>query len=170
MMCQNSLCPLHKQANNGAARNVKASQACIDLIKRFTILHFNSHRTERGWTIGYDHYSSREAGTVYPNMVIDEREADRLLALDIRQIEYCVNDSVLVRLCQNQFDALVSYIKSTGTDAFLASDLLRKLNGKDQDAAAMELIKNINDHHSEHDALVRRRYAELKLFINEPAP
>lgn len=72
---------------------------------------------------------------------------------------------VKVKLTQNQFDALVSFVYNVGVGAFRTSTLLRKLNNGDYVGAAAEFKRWKFGGGKELPGLVRRRKAEEQLFL-----
>ncbi|MCH7305638.1 lysozyme [Acinetobacter higginsii] len=117
------------------------------------------------WTIGY-------GTTIYPNKIRVKRgdtcsseQAKAFFQHDLIRFEAAINESVLVALSQNQFDALVSLAYNIGITAFKNSTLLKQLNNKNyKDAAEQFLVWN-KASGKVLRGLVRRREAERNLFI-----
>lgn len=110
-------------------------------------------------TIGYGHTKTAKLG-----MTITEKQAEDLLRSDIAWAEAAVNNSVVVPLNQNQFDALVSFVFNVGATAFNKSTMLRKLNQSDYEAAANEFKKWNKQKGRVLAGLTRRRAEEAELF------
>lgn len=111
------------------------------------------------WTVGYGHTS-----TAYEGMTVTEEEARELLRRDLNEAERCVNSYVSVKLNQNQFDALVSFVFNVGCPAFRGSTLLRRLHAGEIEKIPFELNKWIYDNGKVLNGLIRRRATEGELF------
>ena len=143
----------------------QATRAAIDLIKRFE--GFRAKAAElpgERWTIGYGHTKSAR-----PGAVISEADADALLIYDVAAVTAAINQWVFSPLNQNQFDALTAFVFNIGLPNFRRSSVLRRLNEGSylQAACAMEMWRTA-DFEGERiviDALVRRRSAEMALFL-----
>jgi lysozyme len=143
----------------------QATRAAIDLIKRFEGFRSKAAQLPDGrWTIGYGHTKSARRGAE-----ITEADADALLIYDVAAVVTAVNEWVFSPLTQNQFDALVAFAFNIGLPNFRRSSVLRRLNEGSylQAACAMEMWRTA-DFEGERivvDALVRRRSAEMALFL-----
>lgn len=115
------------------------------------------------WTIGYGH----TGGDVREGLTIPLSEAERLLTRDLRVAEGHVNDAVKVKLTQNQFDALVSFVYNVGGGAFRSSTLLKLLNAGDYDGAANQLPRWNKDNGRVVNGLTNRRREERELFLRK---
>lgn len=94
----------------------------------------------------------------------------KLLAVDVAGREAAVTRLVTVKLNQNEFDALVSFVFNVGTGAFEQSTLLRLLNQNKRKLAAAQFARWVFARTPEGRrikllGLVRRRAAEAKLFL-----
>lgn len=114
------------------------------------------------WTIGWGH-----TGDVYPGQVIDQEEADQLLAFDAEEAENQVKSSVKVPLNENQFSALVSFTFNLGPVNLKSSTLLKYLNSKEYNKAANEFPKWNKSKGKVLNGLVKRRAAERELFLED---
>jgi lysozyme len=112
------------------------------------------------WTIGYGHTGP----DVTPGLTITLAQAQALLGRDVSSAAACVNNSVLVKLTQEEFDALVDFVFNVGAGAFKGSSLLRDLNAGDFAGAAAQF--ELWDHAGGvvNPGLLRRRQAEAALF------
>jgi lysozyme len=143
----------------------QATRAAIDLIKRFEGFRAKAAELPGGrWTIGYGHTKSAR-----PGAVISEADADALLIYDVAAVTAAINQWVFSPLTQNQFDALTAFVFNIGLPNFRRSSVLRRLNEGSylQAACAMEMWRTA-DFEGERiviDALVRRRSAEMALFL-----
>jgi lysozyme len=143
----------------------QATRTAVELIKRFEGFRARSARLpDGGYTIGYGHTrTAREGATV------SEADADALLIYDVAGVVTALNEWVFSPLTQNQFDALVAFGFNIGLPNFRRSSVLRRLNEGShlQAACAMEMWRTA-DFEGERiviDALVRRRSAEMALFL-----
>ncbi len=143
----------------------QVSRAAVDLIKRFEGYRMKAAQLSDGrWTLGYGHTLTARAGAS-----VSEQDAEALLLYDLITVAHAVNENVYTPLNQNQFDALVCFAFNIGTENFVRSDVLRRLNEGAllQAACAMEMWRKA-DFEGERiviDALVRRRSAEKALFL-----
>jgi lysozyme len=143
----------------------QATRAAIDLIKRFEGFRAKAAELPGGrWTIGYGHTKSAR-----PGAVISEADADALLIYDVAAVTAAINQWVFSPLNQHQFDALTAFVFNIGLPNFRRSSVLRRLNEGAylQAACAMEMWRTA-DFEGERiviDALVRRRSAEMALFL-----
>ena len=143
----------------------QATRAAVDMIKRFEGFRAKAAELPDGrWTVGYGHTKSARAG-----VEITEADADALLIYDVATVVAAINAWVFSPLTQNQFDALVAFAFNIGLPNFRRSSVLRRLNEGShlQAACAMEMWRTA-DFEGERiviDALVRRRSAEMALFL-----
>jgi len=136
----------------------------LALIREFEGFRAQPAPTPDGhWVVGYGHVRVGDAGTG-----VNQNEAAALLAQDTAPYENVVNDNVTVALTQVQFDALVSFAFSIGADAFLRSQVLRRINACEFVAAAcaMDAWRAVE----RNDELVRRRAVERALLLNDLPP
>ncbi|HEY6028092.1 MAG TPA: lysozyme, partial [Pseudolabrys sp.] len=145
----------------GAGGALKASDACISLIKEFEGFASECYDDIASkQTIGYGHLI--RTGERFGR--IDEAEATRLLCDDLEAAEACVTDCVDVDLTQGQFDALCSFVFNLGCARLKSSSLLRKLNAGDYAGARAEFPKWSRVGQNQVPGLLRRRLAEQLLF------
>ncbi|KRA59381.1 lysozyme [Caulobacter sp. Root655] len=143
----------------------QVSRAAVDLIKRFEGYRMKAAQLADGrWTLGYGHTLTARVGAS-----VSEQDAEALLLYDLITVAHAVNENVYTPLNQNQFDALVCFAFNIGTENFVRSGVLRRLNEGSllQAACAMEMWRKA-DFEGERiviDALVRRRSAEKTLFL-----
>lgn len=114
------------------------------------------------WTIGYGHTKGVKKGDT-----ITKSQADKFLLDDLKGPERTIGNKVTVRLTQNQFDALSSFIFNLGSGNFEKSTLLRKLNKKDYTGAADEFLKWNKAGGRVLPGLTRRRKDERDLFLKK---
>ncbi|PVM82721.1 lysozyme-family localization factor SpmX [Caulobacter endophyticus] len=146
----------------------QVSRAAVDLIKRFEGYRQKAAQLPDGrWTIGYGHTLTARGGAT-----VSEQDAEALLLYDLITVAHAVNEHTYAPLNQNQFDALTCFAFNIGTENFMRSGVLRRINEGSllQAACAMEMWRKA-DFEGERiviDALVRRRAAEKTLFLTPP--
>lgn len=141
---------------------MKTSEGGIELIKQFEGFRAKAYLCPAGVaTIGYGH-----TGGVAMGDTIDEDEAEALLEADLRRFERSVARLVGVPLSQGQFDALVSFTFNLGGGALQRSTLRQKLNRGDYDGAAREFPKWCRAGGVKLAGLLRRRQAEMEMFLS----
>ncbi|WP_337047388.1 lysozyme [Serratia liquefaciens] len=146
---------------------MQISKTGIELIKRFEGLRLKAYQDSVGvWTIGYGWTQPVDGKKVGPGMQIDQATADRLLKCGIVQYEQGVNQLVMVKITQGQFDALVSFAYNLGLRSLSTSTLLQKLNAGDKQGAANEFGRWVNAGGVKRHGLVTRRAAERELFLS----
>ncbi|MEI6857140.1 lysozyme, partial [Psychrilyobacter sp.] len=95
-------------------------------------------------------------------------EAESLLKNDLSWAEGTVNKKVKVKINQNMFNALTSFVYNLGSSIFIESNctLLRKLNKEDYTGASNEFKRWNKSGGKVLNGLVARRKSEGNLFIN----
>jgi GH24 family phage-related lysozyme (muramidase) len=135
---------------------MKTNEAGLNLIKSFEGLRLEAYLCSAGiWTIGYGH-----TGDVQEGYIITETEAEELFLRDLQNAESIVNDLVKVKLNDNEFSALTSFVFNVGLSQFSESTLLKMLNDQEYQKAADQFLrwnKNGED---------RRRILERRLFLS----
>lgn len=149
---------------------LRTSARGLDLIKGFEGFRPRASRLPDGrWIVGYGH-----TRTARPGLAVSQRDAELVLAhSDLPPIEQLIQDEVLAPLTQNEFDALVSFAWNIGPGAFQSSSVLSNLNEGDRLAAASDMWLwrrgRVSGEVKIIDALVRRRAAEISLFLTHPS-
>lgn len=149
---------------------LRTSARGLGLIKGFEGFRPRASRLPDGrWIVGYGH-----TRTARPGLAVSPRDAELVLAhSDLPSIEQLIQDEVLAPLTQNEFDALVSFAWNIGPGAFQSSSVLSNLNEGDRLAAASDMWLwrrgRVNGEVKTIDALVRRRAAEISLFLTHPS-
>lgn len=147
---------------------MKASQACLDLIKQFEGFKAApylcpAHKP----TIGYGSCFYGDGSPVtLKDKPISEPEAVALLAVTLGQYEQAVSAAVKAKMTQGQFDALVSFAYNAGPENMKTSTLVRKLNDGDPKGAAAEFDRWVFGGGVRLKGLTIRREAERKLFLS----
>lgn len=134
----------------------------LDIIKRHEGLRLEAYMPTPNDvpTIGYGHTKGVKMG-----MRITNAQAEEYLKQDIAWAQDAVNSLVKVRLTQNQFDALVSFVFNVGASAFTKSTLLRMLNGGDYQGAADQFLRWDKQGGKVLRGLTKRRAEERALFL-----
>lgn len=141
----------------------RTNQKGVDLIKGFEGLRLSPYRDPVGLlTVGYGHLvkPGEHFGT------LTEPEAETLLRADLHEAESAVERLVKVPLTDNQHAALVSFVFNCGSGNLEKSTLLRKVNGEDFTGASFEFLKWNKAGGRVLAGLVRRRRAEMELFLS----
>ena len=150
---------------------MKTSQAGIDLIKSFEGFRSAPYRDAVGIpTIGY-------GMTIYPDgrkvtmqdKPISEAQAVEGLRNLLGRYEQAVERYAQIKLCQHQFDALVSFAYNVGNEALRTSTLMRHLNQGDLTSAANQMLRWNRAGGRVLAGLTRRRQAERAMFLGLPA-
>jgi GH24 family phage-related lysozyme (muramidase) len=145
---------------------MRVSQKGINLIKKYEGLRLVAYLCPANvLTIGYGHTGV----DVKPGMQITEEEADRLLWKDTESAQQAVSSFVSIKINQNEYDALVSFVFNVGPTAFVNSTLLKLLNQRaDRKIVAGEFGRWVKAGDDKPIlGLVRRREEEKKLFLEE---
>lgn len=149
---------------------LRTSAKGLELIKGFEGFRPRASRLPDGrWIVGYGH-----TRTARPGLQVTPQDAELVLAhSDLPQIEQLIQDEVLAPLIQNEFDALVSFAWNIGPGAFQSSSVLANLNEGDRLSAASDMWLwrkgRVSGEVKIIDALVRRRAAEISLFLTHPS-
>lgn len=146
------------------------SDAGLSLIRNFEGLRTSAYKCPAGiWTIGYGHTAN-----VTKDMKITQKEAERLLLIDLAYFEKSVTNLIKDVPCtQSQFDALVCFAFNVGVGSLAASTLLKKFLAGDTRGAADEFLRWNKAKSPETGAkielkgLTLRRQAERRLFLSE---
>jgi lysozyme len=93
-----------------------------------------------------------------------KEECQALMITDVAEAEKAVRRLVKVKLTQEQFDQLVSFVFNVGEGNFQKSTLLRKLNSGQCWAAAAEFDKWVYAKGKKLPGLVTRRAYERREF------
>lgn len=151
---------------------MQLSQKGLELIKKFEGFRAKAYddlnpnknitsmsQVEGTLTIGYGHTSGVKVG-----QTITKERAEQLLKQDTGWAQTTVNQMVKVKLTQNMFDALVSFVYNIGSTNFRKSDLLQYLNTGDYQKAANEFPRWNKSGGKVLQGLVNRRKEEKSLF------
>ena len=152
--------------------NFKTGPDGIKLIKDIEKLELHAYqKTINGVkdkiTIGYGHTGMLSGRPLTLNDTITKFEAEQLFKNDLSAFERIINESVRVKINQNQFDALMSLSYNIGANAFKNSTLLKLLNKGDFTGARNQFYRWNKSGGKDSLGLTRRRSKEADLF-NKP--
>ena len=137
------------------------SDKALDLIRQFEGLRLAAYKCPAGVpTIGYGTTRGVKMG-----MTVTKDEAEKLLQADVTPFSDRINKLVKVKLNQNQFDALVSFVYNVGSGAFADSTMLKLINQSLLDDAANQFIRWNKANGEVLTGLTRRRMTERDLFL-----
>lgn len=112
------------------------------------------------WTIGYGHTEGVKRGDT-----ITREQAEVMLLDDLVMFEQAVRNGLDIDVTENQFSALVAFVYNVGEGAYAKSTLLRKLNAGDIIGASKEFVRWNKSKGRVLPGLVKRRQAEMELFL-----
>jgi len=143
------------------------SQRCIDLIKQFEGFYGNAYLCPASVpTIGFGSTMWADGRKVKLGEMISMENAEKLLQWEINNKVHCLNK---LRLNQNQFDALMSFVYNVGIGNLMKSTLYKKalLNPNDE-TIRDEFMKwnkaRVKGVLTPLKGLTRRRQAESNLY------
>ena len=145
---------------------MKTGQKGINLIKKYEGLQLKQYICPAGKvTIGYGHTGA----DVKKGMVITKEQAEALLVKDLVKFEGELNAAMTkhnVKLNQNQFDALISFLYNFGIGTLLSSTLWRFLKEGNYLQAAGQFERWVHVGHKKLQGLIARREDEEALFLS----
>lgn len=139
------------------------SERGVNLVARFEGFRSKPYRDAVGvWTIGYGH----TAGVSASSAAISRADAKRLLRRELDTVYAPAVRALGLRLTQNQFDALVSFVYNLGPGAIASSTTVGTLlrQGHYRKAANAMLAWNKAGGRSLL-GLTIRRHVERRLFL-----
>ena len=146
---------------------MKTSKNGIDLIKKYEGCRLKAYKCPAGiWTIGIGHTGKVNGKPITEGMAITPLMAETLLVIDLQRFENAVNKQKL-KLNQNQFDAIISFVFNVGTGAFAKSSMLKFLKQGHYPLAAGQFDRWIYVGGKKLAGLIKRRADEKKLFLSE---
>lgn len=146
------------------------SQQAVDLIKTFEGFRTNAYLCPAGVpTIGYGSTMWPDGKKVKLGQVISMEQAEKLLMWEIENKAKAMRP---VKVNQNQYDALVSFVYNLGVGAFNGSTLRKLVHNNPNDPKIEdEFMKWINVRQGgklvKSNGLIRRRQAEANLYFKE---
>lgn len=114
-------------------------------------------------TIGYGHVIKPDEDLQH----LTRERALEILKQDVHFAERAVEHLVKVKLNENEFSALVSFVFNLGKYNFKSSTLLKKLNDNKRLECPAEFIRWVYAGDRIQKGLVRRRIAESALFMKQ---
>lgn len=149
---------------------MKPSQKAVDLIKQFEGFRANAYLCPANVpTIGYGSTSWGNGQKVKMGEVVSMTTAEKLLMVDLEKRSKALEG---LKVNQNQFDALISFVYNLGVGAFKGSTLFRKVQqNPDDNTIRQEFMKwnkaRVAGKLIELKGLTRRRDAEANLYYAE---
>jgi lysozyme len=141
---------------------MKCNAEGIELIKEFEGMLLHTYLDQKGIrTIGYGHTGE----DVYAGLQISQAEAEAMLLHDLVKFEAGVDRLVRIKINENEFSALVSFVYNLGVGALAHSKLLYFLNANKREEASNEFSRWDECDGKPDPGLLRRRKAEQGLFL-----
>lgn len=152
---------------------MKISKIGLDLIKKHE--GFRNHPyldVALVPTIGYGNTFYTDGTRVkMTDKPITQAEATELLKDIVGEFEVKVNKLIKVKLTQNQFDAIVSFVYNVGAGAFEKSTLLKRINSNPDDEDINYQFSRWNKAGGKvHKGLKKRRNQEAWLYFQHLRP
>jgi len=155
----------HFERPNGATKCRAISEKGINLIKRFEGFEPKIYLDAAGLpTIGYGHLLRAGEAEMFKNSISPEA-GEALLIKDVLSAEQAVLRLINVPLTDGQFDALVSFTFNLGSGALQRSTLRRKVNREEHSEVPREFMRWVWAGGRKLRGLIRRREAEVQLYI-----
>jgi lysozyme len=149
---------------------MKPSQKAVDLIKQFEGFRKDAYICPAGVpTIGYGATTWGNGQKVKIGEIVSMTMAEKLLMVDLEKRSKSLAG---LKINQNQFDALISFVYNLGVGAFRGSTLFRKVQqNPDDPTIRAEFMKwnkaRVGGKLVELRGLTRRRDAEANLYYAE---
>ncbi len=154
--------------NKRAAAGVMAS--AIALAAAFISAHEGKRNHAYADAVGIPTVCYGHTADVHLGQTQTDEECVVLLDGDLNEAAQAITHAVTVPLTANQRAALISFVFNIGTEAFQQSRLLRKLNTRDYQGAADELLRWDHAGGKVLPGLSKRRAAERALFLGQINP
>ncbi|MBT0720432.1 lysozyme [Rosenbergiella collisarenosi] len=136
----------------------------IAFIKNEEGERLSAYQDSRGiWTIGVGHTGLVNLIPIGKGMAITSKQSSEILKKDLSWVESAITDNVKVKLNQNQYDALCSFVFNIGVNAFKSSTMLKELNAGHYSKAA-DCMLMWSRAGSNQNILASRRQRERGLF------
>lgn len=142
------------------------SQRSVNLIKKFEGFFTNAYICPAGKvTIGFGSTMWSDGKKIKMGEKITHEDAEKLMFWELKNKEYCL---AKLKLNQNQFDALMSFVYNVGCGNLLKSTLYKKAFINPNDPTIKdELLRWVNKGSPFEKGLRRRRNEESKLYYEQ---
>ncbi len=141
----------------------EASRLAANLFKPFEDCKLTAYLCPAGvWTIGWGHTGP----DVHPGLTWTQEQADESLIMDLQRFTDGVDALVVVDLEPEQAAALISLAYNIGLGALASSTLLKRVNERRHDQAALEFPRWNRSKGKVLNGLTRRRKAEATLYLS----
>lgn len=146
---------------------MKLSQNGLEFLKQQEGVKLTAYQDSIGkWTI-FVGLVQINGKAVVEGQTITMQAGDAELQKQLEGYELTVSVHVKPKLTTNQFDSLVSFCFNLGTNNFINSTLLKKINVNPNDATiAQEFLKWDKAGGKKIQGLTNRRIAESKLYFS----
>ena len=141
---------------------VAITESTFKFITNFEGKRNKAYQDSKGlWTIGVGHLIKADEFYLLNTVLTDEQVKD-LFKRDLKWCEAAVDESIMVPLNQNQYDALYSLCFNIGETNFKKSEVVQHLNQNDYQKAANAFLNWANP-----PVLKTRRQKERELFLKQ---
>ena len=146
---------------------MNCNETGLKIIKQFEGFHSKAYLCPAGIpTIGYGSTRDKNRKRIKSTTAaITKEEGGKLLKRDVQSAESSVKNLIKVKLNENEFSALCSFVYNLGSGNLQSSTLRAKLNRGDYEGAANEFPKWRRAGGKILKGLVLRRATEQKLFL-----
>lgn len=143
------------------------SKTGFDMIKYFEGIKLTAYLDTGGvWTIGYGTIKYPDGTRVKKGDVITKEQAEAYMVNDTKWVDACLDKLIKVKVNQNQFDALASFVYNIGESQFSKSTMLALLNqGASKAKVAEQFDRWVYDNGKRIQGLANRRAKEKSLFL-----
>ena len=118
------------------------------------------------WTIGFGTIKYPDGTRVRKGDTCTRGQAELWLKNDSIWVDACLDRTIKVKVTQNQFDTLASFVYNIGETAFIKSTMLTLINQNNLMGAANQFDRWVFDNGKEIKGLVNRRVKEKALFLS----
>lgn len=118
------------------------------------------------WTIGFGTIKYPNGTRVRKGDTCTRGQAEIWLKNDSAWVDACLDRFIKVKVSQNQFDALASFVYNIGETAFVKSTMLTLINQNNMVSAANQFDRWVFDNGKRIQGLVNRRGKEKVLFLS----
>lgn len=144
-------------------------KSTIDLIKGFEGVRHSAYKDVAGlYTTGCGHLIKPSEPDLLKKILADH-EIDQILTHDLERFDLAISEMVKVKLAQNQYDSLMSFVFNLGERALFMSSLLKTIN------AGIPVVEHyftdwskaaVGGHLVVVPGIFNRRKKEYQLFIS----